>query len=302
MILHVVREGTVGSFVAKRGVNLKIDSHVHITPPGITANWQKYAEKEPYFSLLSNAKHNMFASADDAASMLEKEGFDKAVVFGFAFRDLGLCSYVNDYVIESVKKFPDKLIGFAVAPPAAQNAAKEIERCFSAGLKGVGELFPAGQEIDLVKKEAVMDIANTCVELNIPLLLHANETLGHDYAGKTDVPMRHLETFVTNNPNLKIILAHFGGGIFIYETMKEIKEKFKNVYYDTAVTPFIYDERIYSAAKAVGLCERILFGSDFPILPPLRYMDGLNKSALSEEEKVMILGENARKLFFIPSE
>jgi len=279
---------------------MKIDSHVHITPPDIIANWQKYAEKEPYFSLLSNAKYNKFVSADEVCAMLEREGFDKAVVFGFAFRDMGLCSYVNNYVIESVKKLPDKLIGFAVVPPAGKEAAKEIERCYNAGLKGAGELFPAGQEIDLESKEATIDITGACTELGIPLLLHANESVGHDYAGKTNIPIQHIETFISNNPNLKIILAHWGGGIFLYEAMKEIKEKFKNVYYDTAVTPFLYDERIYNAAKALGLCEKILFGSDFPILPPSRYTEGLEKSALSEEEKIMILGENAQKLLLIP--
>ena len=275
---------------------MKIDGHVHITPPEIAANWQKYAKKEPYFSLLSNAKHNKFASAEETAAMLEKDGFDKAVVFGFAFKDIGLCRYVNDYVIENVKKFPDKLIGFAAVPPAGKEAAKEIERCCNAGLKGVGELFPAGQKIDLVNKEATINITGICTELGIPLLLHANESVGHDYAGKTDIPIRNIETFISNNPGLKIILAHWGGGIFLYEAMKEVKETFKNVYYNTAVTPFLYDERIYNAAKALGLYGKILFGSDFPLLSPSRYTEGLNKSALSDEDKIMILGGNMQKL------
>ena len=275
---------------------MRIDSHVHITPPEIAANWQKYAEKEPYFALLSNAKHNKFAAAEDVCEMLEKDGFDKAVVFGFAFNDMGLCRYANDYVIENVKKFPDKLIGFAVVPPGGKDSAKEIERCFSAGLKGVGELFPSGQKMDLVSKEATINITGVCAEMGIPLLLHANESVGHDYAGKTDMPIRHIETFISNNSNLKIILAHWGGGIFLYEAMKEVKEEFKNVYYDTAVTPFLYDERIYNAAKALGLCEKILFGSDFPLLSPSRYTEGFNKSALSDEEKILILGGNIQRL------
>ena len=275
---------------------MRIDCHVHITPPDITANPQKYAEKEPYFSLLSGAKHNKFARTRDVIDMIDEEGFDKAVVFGFAFRDMGLCRHVNDYVTESVKKYPEKLTGFAVVPPSCKEAAKEIERCFGAGLKGVGELFPYGQEIDLVNKEATIDVANICAQLDMPLLLHADENVGHLYPGKTDVPLRHLETFISNNPGLKIILAHWGGGIFLYETMKEINEKFKNVYYDTAATPFLYDHRIYDAAKALGLCKKILFGSDFPVLPPSRYMEGLDGSALSGEEKTMLLGENARRL------
>jgi len=275
---------------------MKVDSHVHITPPDIIANWPKYTKNEPYFSLLSNAKHNVYASAKDVINVMEADKFDRAVVFGFAFRDMGLCRYVNDYVIESIRKYPDKLIGFAVVPPENKDTAREIERCYNAGLRGVGELFPAGQKIDLINADKTSSITNTCKELNIPLMLHANETVGHEYAGKTDIPMVNLENFVSNNPELKIILAHFGGGILFFETMKEIKEKFKNVYYDTAIAPFLYDYKIYDCIKALDLCKKILFGSDFPVLPPSRYMEAFDSCNLSDEEKRLIFGANAEKL------
>ena len=280
----------------KKKKYMKIDFHVHVTPPDIAANWEKYTKDEQYFSLLSKSKVNKFAQAKDAVCMIEENGFDKAVVFGFAFRDIGLCRYVNDYVIEKTKEFSGKLIGFSVVPAGGKEAAAEIERCYKAGLKGVGELFPAGQNIDLEDKKQTASLCEACKELGLPLLLHANETVGHDYPGKTDIPMKKLETFITNNPGLKIILAHLGGGIFIYETMKEISEKFSNVYYDTAAVPFLYDERVYNALKALCLCEKIIFGSDFPILPPSRYMENLDKSALSRQEKDLILGSNAQKL------
>ncbi|MDR0442627.1 MAG: amidohydrolase family protein [Treponema sp.] len=282
---------------------LNIDFHVHITPPDISADWRRYAEKEPYFSLLSENKHNKFAAAEDVVATLGhvadgKAGvvFDKAVVFGFGFRDMGLCRYVNDYVIEKVKEYPEKLIGFISVAPSGNDAAREIERCCNAGLKGVGELFPQGQGIDLENEKSTAAITGICSELSLPVLTHANEPVGHYYPGKTDVTLRQLETFITNNPRLKIVLAHWGGGLLFYETMPEVKEKFRNVYYDTAATPFLYDARIYRAAKALGLCEKILFGSDFPLLPQSRYLDALNESDLSAEEKQLILGGNAQKL------
>ena len=274
---------------------MKIDAHVHITPPEIIANMEKYAQREPYFSLLSNSKNNKFASAEDAVFAVENEKFDKAVVFGFAFRDSGLCAFVNDYVIEKVKQFPDKLIGFAVVPPGKE-AAKEIERCYHAGLKGVGELFPEGQGIDLEDKRAADCITLVCEELGLPLLLHANEPVGHSYPGKTNVTLRQLETFVLNNPGLKIILAHFGGGLLFYETMNKVKEKFKNVYYDTAAAPFLWDAGIYRAVKALGLCKKIIFGSDFPLLSPNRYFSDMEKAAFTEEENQYILGKNLMEL------
>jgi predicted TIM-barrel fold metal-dependent hydrolase len=274
-----------------------IDFHVHITPPDIISDWQRYAEKEPYFALLSQSKHNKFATAEDLIAALEKDGtVDRAVVFGFAFRDIGLCRYVNDYVIEKVKEYPEKLTGFLVTPVRGEESAKEIERCVRGGLAGVGELFPEGQGFDLEDKAKMRSLTEACLEFSLPLLLHANEPVGHLYAGKTDVSLRQMETFVSDNPELKIILAHWGGGLLFYETMNEIKEKFRNVYYDTAATPFLYDSRIYLAAKALGLCEKILFGSDFPLLAPSRYLPALEESGLDPEEKNLILTENAQRL------
>jgi len=279
---------------------LKIDAHVHITPPGIINNWEKYAKKERYFSLLLNskaasAKNSKFVTAEEVVYEIEKNNFDKAVVFGFAFCDLGLCRYVNDYVIEKIKEFPEKLIGFAVVP-AGRKSSDEIERCYNAGLKGVGELFPQGQGINLDDQKQMQPIANTCKDLNIPLLLHANEPVGHYYPGKTSVSLGQIETFVSDNPGLKIILAHFGGGLLFYETMKEIKKKFCNVYYDTAASPFLYDSRIYRVIKALGLHEKIIFGSDFPLLPAERYIPDIEAANFSNDEKLLIFSSNILKI------
>jgi len=279
----------------------KIDFHVHVTPPDIIANWQKYARKEKHFSEVSQGKYNKFAEAEEVIAALNKDNdfkFDMAVIFGFAFCDEGLCRYVNDYVIEKVKQYPDKFIGFCVVPPG-KKAGAEIERCYNAGLKGVGELFPQGQLFDLENIKETDTITGVCKELSLPILLHSNEPVGHVYPGKGAVPLKKFESFAVNNPGLNIVLAHWGGGIFLYESMKEVAAGFKNVYYDTAITPFIYDYRVYNAAKALGLTDKLLFGTDFPILPPSRYKDALAQSSLSQEEIEKITGGNARRLLGI---
>jgi len=274
---------------------MKIDFHVHVTPPDIISNWKKYAKKETYFSMLCQNKYHKFTEAENVVISMENEDIDKSVIFGWAFSDIGLCRYVNDYVIEKVKKFPDKLIGFAVVPPC-KGAEAEIQRCHSLGLKGVGELFPKGQKIDLENKKNTSLFTDICNELSIPVLIHTNEPVGHYYSGKTDINLAQIETFIKNNPNLNIILAHWGGGLFLYEMMKEVSIMFKNVYYDTAITPFLYDSRVYSAVKALKLCKKVLFGTDYPLLPPSRYMNALEESDLSEHDKLLILGKNASDL------
>ncbi|MDR0322663.1 MAG: amidohydrolase family protein [Treponema sp.] len=269
---------------------------MHITPPEISENPKKYAKKEPYFAMLSKNPHNRYASAEDIIASFEDGVIDHAVVFGFAFKDLGLCRLVNDYVIEKVKEFPEKLTGFMSISPNVRGMEREIARCYDAGLRGIGEIYPEGQRINIDNKKETAPLISACLERDMPLIVHVNEPVGHYYHGKSDIPLKKIEKFIENSMGAKIVLAHWGGGIFLYETMKEIKEKFTNVYYDIAATPFLYDERIYNSAKALGLCEKILFASDFPLLPQSRYMEGLEKSNLSAEEKRLILSENAKRL------
>ena len=272
----------------------KIDFHVHITPPEIVKNREKIALKEPYFDLLTKSPNNKFASAEDAAVMLDESGFDRAVIFGFAFNDLGLCRMVNDYVIDSVRNFPGKFIGFISISPQAAGMEKEIERCHNAGLRGIGEIFPEGQNFRIDEEHETRALIDVCTELNLPLIVHANEPVGHEYAGKTSVGLRQMERFIENSRGLRIVLAHWGGGLLFYESMPELREKFSNVWYDTAAAPFLYDDGIYRAVHAMGLCEKMIFGSDFPLLPPFRYLKSLE--IFSPAEKDIILGGNAEKI------
>jgi len=130
---------------------LIIDYHVHITPPELIDNWRKIAQKEDYFKLLSESPVNKFATAEDIVKELDRSGVDKAVVFGFGFKDMGLCRYVNDYVMRSIKKYPDKLIGYMVVSPNSKDMEKEMDRCLDGGLRGIGELFPHGTRLRYIK-------------------------------------------------------------------------------------------------------------------------------------------------------
>jgi predicted TIM-barrel fold metal-dependent hydrolase len=272
-----------------------IDFHVHITPPDIIADWRRYAEKETYFSLLSESPHNKFACAEDIVAAMKKDNFARAVVFGFGFKDMGLCRYVNDYVIEKTREYRE-LTGFISVAPNSAEAPYEIERCCGAGLMGIGEIFPEGQGFNPEEKNETREFAEACLRFNIPVIIHTNEPVGHYYAGKTNTSLQTIEKFIENNPDLKIVLAHWGGGLLFYEAMPEMRKKLKNVYYDTAAMPFLYDRNIYRAAAALGLCDKILFGSDFPLLPPSRYFKELDKSGISPEEKQLILAGNALRI------
>ncbi|MDR0630080.1 MAG: amidohydrolase [Treponema sp.] len=274
----------------------KIDFHVHVTPPEISAQVHRYAEKEPYFALLSASPYNKFATADEVVQELDRTGFDQAVIFGFSFRDMGLCRAVNDYVIAQVRKYPRRLIGYMALVPNHRDMEQELDRGHRAGLRGIGELFPAGQGFRIDEGADTRGFAGACLERGLPVLVHTNEPVGHYYPGKTNTPLQALDRFVENNPDLTIIFAHWGGGLLFYEAMPEQRKKYRNLYYDTAASVFLYDAGIYRGACALGLEEKILFGSDFPLLSPSRYIKSIEASGISEVPKALLLGGNAERL------
>lgn len=272
---------------------MNIDAHIHITPPELIRDYKKIGEKEPYFKLLSETPHNKFATADEVVGHLKENQFDKGIVFGFAFQDMGLCRYVNDYTMEAVKTYSDSLIGFLTVPANHRDMAKEIERGYQGGLRGIGELFPEGQGLDLASLHTT-DLKDCCLQYRLPLLIHANEPVGHYYAGKTKVSLEEMESFVKHHQGIPIILAHCGGGILFYELMKEVRSNFTQVYYDTAAALFLYDEKLYPVIREIGILDKLLFGSDYPLLPISRYKESF--CLLSEEETAKVMGGNAQRL------
>ncbi|MFH1833927.1 MAG: amidohydrolase, partial [bacterium] len=74
--------------------------------------------------------------AEEVLTHMDTAGVETSIVFGFAFKDQGLCRMVNDYVIDSVGRYPSRLAGLACVSPAQPGGATELERCLDAGLRG----------------------------------------------------------------------------------------------------------------------------------------------------------------------
>ena len=227
---------------------------------------------------------------------MKENGVKRSVIFGFAFQDLGLCQLCNDYVISAVRNYPEQLSGLCVVPPLACGSEAEILRCAEQGLIGVGELFPEGQGFDITDKRETQNLARILQERGLVLLLHTAEPVGHDYIGKGNVGPREAAIFCSNNPELKVIFAHLGGGLWLYELMPEMKKILKNAYYDLAALPWLYKPEILTAIKGAGLIEKFLFGSDFPILTPQRYRKIFTASGLNAEEFEAVTRRNALNL------
>ena len=67
-------------------------------------------------------------------------------------------------------------------------------------------------------------------------------------------------------PNVKIVCAHWGGGLPFYALMPEVRDALENVWFDTAASPFLYSPEVFSSVAALVGTEKILPGSDFPLI------------------------------------
>jgi hypothetical protein len=84
--------------------------------------------------------------------------------------------------------------------------------------------------------------------------------------------------------------------LFYHLLKREVKELFQNIAVDTAASPFLYDPAIYDHAVGILGADKILFGSDFPLLSPAKYFAEMAKSALTTDQIASICGRNAEKV------
>jgi predicted TIM-barrel fold metal-dependent hydrolase len=159
----------------------------------------------------------------------------------------------------------------------------------------LGELRPVSQGYDITG-EAGDTLAAISRETKLPVLFHVSEPVGHEYPGKHGLPMADFYTFVSKHPECVAIGAHWGGGLPLYGLMPELTSQLANVWFDTAATQLLYDDRIYRQAVDVIGADRILFASDFPLLDQKRQLERVRLLKLDPAIANGVLGGNARQL------
>ena len=284
------------------------DSHVHLFPPEIYNNWEHYAALDPVFGQMTKKDktgkrtEEAWVNAGEALAAADEAGVEGLCMQGWYFNDPGLMRLHNDYMADLLQKYPGRLKAFvSVNPKFGWEALAEIERCKALGFSGIGELGPGANGYDFTDMEflAVLEMAQV---LDLPVCIHCSEIIGGEYPGRDRTPLEPLVEIIRTNPELKLILAHLGGGIPFFERNKRFKGLFENVRYDLAACPLLYDAGIARAVIALVGPDRLFFGSDFPLLlyPSVKrqadmalYVNQMREEAgLSPDEFEKVMGGN----------
>ena len=277
-----------------------IDAHCHILPERFARDHDELCARDATFAALFPKANARMANAETLVEAMDRSGVDRAVIMGMGWVGRELAVEVNDYIIHSVGSYPERLIGFCSVNPAwGDEAASEIRRCIAAGLKGVGELHPDTQDFDITDRSRMSTVMDTAKELGLPVVVHASEPVGHRYPGKGETTPDKLYRFIENFPDNIIICAHWGGGLPFYALMPEVPEVLRNTFFDTAASPLLYRPDVFDAVAGLVGAGKILFGTDYPLIPQRRLVRQVEQSRLDAPARQAILGGNAARLLGI---
>ena len=264
-----------------------IDFHTHVFAPDVRNRRDDYARRDPVFAEMYADPKATIATADDLLASMEAASVDVSVALGFAWSDDDDIARHNDYLLESAVRSDGRIVPFTTVNMASAAAEAEIARCAAANARGLGELRPDSQGWDLAG-DGGERLAAAAREHRLILLVHVTEEGGHEYPGKRGCSLVAFREFARRHGDLAIVGAHVGGDVY--------RGAPSSVYVDTAAQPFLYRDGEAEAALAAVPAERLLFGSDFPLISQKRALGELRAAVASDERLSSAVRGNAEAL------
>lgn len=256
-----------------------IDIHVHIFPEAIAAKAVAFLEEHYRFRWEGNGLLR------DIEKSIRESGVEKSVVFSSATKP-EQTRHVNDFIAATVKDHPDQFIGFGTLHPDYPECPAEIERIVSLGLKGI-KLHPDFQRFNLDCPK-MMELFALLEERALPVMCHVG-----DPVSECSHP-RRAAAVLDHFPRLKFIAAHMGG----YSQWDAARRYLvgRDVWFDTSSSrPFLTAEKMTELIREHG-ADRVLLGSDYPVIHQKQAIRFVEELALTPEEKEKIFYRNACRL------
>lgn len=244
-----------------------IDTHAHIGDP-----WFAYWKKN--------------VTVDDHIAAMDKFGIEKSCVSWWQI--MNAPDEGNVEISNAVKRYPDRLFGFAVINPRwLQGAVDEIDRARNdSGMVGL-KLHPDACQFH-ADSHIMNPVMERAIEYNFPMLFHCEGVGAYSSAAK-------MENLAKRFPEATIILAHMGLTAW-FETIT-MAALYDNLILDTAASRNWY-RIINFAIEQVGE-DRIVWGSDFPATNIGPEMAKITEADITDAQKSKLLGENAARILGI---
>jgi len=269
-----------------------IDTHVHIEPDAAGNDADQAARK--YFGETGAPR-----DAEGLAQYYRSRNMG-CVVFSVDERLTGRPQVPNDHVLALAAKHADIMIGFVSVDPTREfEAVAEAQRLIGAGARGF-KLHPPLQQFRPNDRIAY-PFYEVVAAAKLPVIFHTGHSgIGTGMRGGGGVRLKYgnpmdIDDVAVDFPDMPIIMAH-PSFPWQDEAISVCLHK-PQVYIDlSGWSPKYFPANLIQYANTL-LKNKMLFGSDFPLITPDRWMADFEKIAIKDEVRPLILKENAVKLF-----
>jgi uncharacterized protein len=200
----------------------------------------------------------------------------------------------NDSVIEFVKEFPNKFIGFiGLDPHKGMRAINELKA-------SVADLGMRGAAVDPYLAQIYANdakyypIYSKCCELDIPIIFTTGPATLVPNAIIDHVAPRYIDFVARDFPELKIIISH-GGYPWVNEAIT-VAQRNRNVYIDLSEYEFSPMAEAYVEAANTMIGDKILYASAHPFVDFRIALKNYEKLQFKPDVKQKIMYDNAAKL------
>jgi hypothetical protein len=272
---------------------IAIDTHVHIEP-------------EPTGNAAEEAARKYFGNTGVSYGRKELAEYYRSrkigcVVFSVDERLTGRPQVPNDEVAAFAAENSDIVMAFAsVDPMRGADAVKEARRLIATGgIRGF-KLHPPLQQFHANDKVAY-PFYEVVAEAKLPVIFHTGHSgIGTGMPGGGGVRLKYgnpmdIDDVAVDFPDMPIIMAH-PSFPWQDEAISVCLHK-PQVYIDlSGWSPKYFSPILIQYANTL-LKKKMLFGSDYPLITPDRWMTDFAAIAIRDEVRPLILKENAAKLF-----
>jgi predicted TIM-barrel fold metal-dependent hydrolase len=273
-----------------------IDMHVHVEHEGKDTETDQAARK--YFGEGAPRDHKGMAAYYRSRNMA-------CVVFTVDERLSGRPQISNDAVADFAAENSDIMIAFAsIDPTRGPEAVREARRLVAGGKIHGFKLHPPIQQF-FANDPAVYPFYEVIEEARLPVIFHTGHSgIGTGMPGGGGIRLKygnpmHIDDVAVDFPNMPIIMAH--PSFPWQDEAISIALHKPQVYIDlSGWSPKYFSPTLVQYANS-RLKHKVLFGSDYPLITPDRWLADFAKIGIKDEVRPLILKENAAKLLGLNS-
>ncbi|MBZ8178282.1 amidohydrolase family protein [Corynebacterium poyangense] len=272
-----------------------IDTHVHLE---VDECGHKSMPEEFFTASEKYFKAEERTPTIDSIAELYRSINTAAVVFTIDARtQLGHYPNSIDHLVEGCAKHNDILIPFGtVDPRTGKEAIKEAQRqAHELGVRGF-KFHPSVQGFDPSQPE-FYPLWEALESIGLPIVSHTGQNgMGAGLRGGAGIKLRYsnpllLDDVAADFPGLDIIMAH--PSVPWQEEANSIAVHKKNVFIDlSGWSPRYFPESLLKMANNL-LSDKLLFGTDFPLITPAKWLKNFAELPIKDEVRPKILKDNA---------